>query len=82
MKESEIDEYIHYSMTTFSHITGKHVVGGGALCTELLLKQCWSPGYTIESVIVQIAALLVKGDARIAFNSLTKVRIKNRILRF
>lgn len=58
----------------------KHVVGGGAICTELLLKQCWSPVYTIESVIIQMAALLVKGDARIDFNSPIKVRKFNAIL--
>lgn len=52
----------------FAH-TGKHVVGGGAICTELLLKQCWSPGYTIESVIIQMAALFVKGNARIDFKA-------------
>lgn len=45
------------------------MVGGGAICTELLLKQCWSPGYTIETVIIQMAALFVKGDARIDFKS-------------
>lgn len=49
---------------------------GGAFCTALLLKQCWSPAYTIESVIVQMAALLVKGNGRICFDSPIKVGIK------
>ena len=35
---------------------------------ELLTKQGWSSAYCIESVILQIAATLVKGNARIDFN--------------
>lgn len=64
----------------FSPNTGKHVVGGGAFCTELLLKQCWSPAYTIESVIMQMAALLVKGNARIDFDSFAEVRIATKYM--
>ncbi|KAI6203017.1 UBC core domain-containing protein [Aphelenchoides besseyi] len=45
------------------------VLGGGALCMELLTKQGWTSAYSIESVIMQIAATLVKGKARIAFDS-------------
>lgn len=40
---------------------------------ELLTKQGWSSAYTVEAVIMQIAATLVKGKARIVLNS-TKVR--------
>lgn len=36
---------------------------------ELLTKQGWSSAYTVEAVIMQIAATLVKGKARIQFNS-------------
>jgi ubiquitin-conjugating enzyme E2 Q len=36
---------------------------------ELLTKQGWSSAYCIESVILQIAATLVKGQARIDFNT-------------
>lgn len=39
---------------------------------ELLTKQGWSSAYTVEAVIMQIAATLVKGKARILFGS-TKV---------
>lgn len=35
---------------------------------ELLTKQGWSSAYTVEAVILQIAATLVKGKARIQFN--------------
>lgn len=52
---------------------------GGAICMELLTKQGWSSAYTVEAVIMQIAATLVKGKARIQFGA-TKVR-RNRISR-
>ena len=48
---------------------------GGAICMELLTMQGWSSAYTVEAVIMQIAATLVKGKARIQFGS-TKVSIK------
>ncbi|XP_028407089.1 ubiquitin-conjugating enzyme E2 Q2-like [Dendronephthya gigantea] len=44
-----------------------YVLSGGALCMELLTTQGWSSAYSIESVIVQISATLVKGKARINF---------------
>jgi len=50
-------------------IQGGYVLSGGAICMELLTKQGWSSAYCIESVILQIAATLVKGKARIDFNS-------------
>lgn len=46
-----------------------YVLDGGALCMELLTRQGWSSAYDIESVILQIAATLVKGRARINFKS-------------
>merc|ERR1712083_920374 len=42
---------------------------GGALCMELMTPQGWSSAYTIEAVIMQIAATLVKGRARIKFDA-------------
>lgn len=36
---------------------------------ELLTKQGWSSAYTVEAVIMQIAATLVKGKARIQFGA-------------
>lgn len=50
------------------------VLVGGAICMELLTKQGWSSAYTVEAVIMQIAATFVKGKARIHFGtSSTKV---------
>lgn len=49
-------------------ISGGYVLVGGAICMELLTKQGWSSAYTVEAVIMQIAATLVKGKARIQFN--------------
>lgn len=40
---------------------------------ELLTKQGWSSAYTVEALIMQISATLVKGKARIQFGA-TKVR--------
>uniref|UniRef100_A0A4W4GIN9 E2 ubiquitin-conjugating enzyme n=1 Tax=Electrophorus electricus TaxID=8005 RepID=A0A4W4GIN9_ELEEL len=50
-------------------LSGGYVLGGGALCMELLTKQGWSSAYSIESVIMQINATLVKGKARIQFGA-------------
>lgn len=47
---------------------------GGAICMELLTKQGWSSAYTVEALIMQISATLVKGKARIQFGA-TKVKI-------
>ncbi|ODM97979.1 Ubiquitin-conjugating enzyme E2 Q2 [Orchesella cincta] len=48
-------------------MSGGYVLLGGAICMELLTKQGWSSAYTIEAVIMQIAATFVKGKARIQF---------------
>lgn len=50
-------------------ISGGYVLIGGAICMELLTQQGWSSAYTIEAVIIQIAATLVKGKARIQFGT-------------
>ncbi|XP_034106537.1 ubiquitin-conjugating enzyme E2 Q2 [Drosophila sulfurigaster albostrigata] len=50
-------------------ISGGYVLIGGAICMELLTKQGWSSAYTVEAVIMQIAATLVKGKARIQFGA-------------
>lgn len=50
-------------------IFGGYVLTGGAICMELLTQQGWSSAYTIEAVIIQIAATLVKGKARIQFGT-------------
>jgi len=45
------------------------VLGGGAICMELLTKHGWSSAYSLESLVLQIAATLVKGKARIQFGA-------------
>ncbi|XP_029436150.1 ubiquitin-conjugating enzyme E2 Q1 isoform X3 [Rhinatrema bivittatum] len=51
-------------------LSGGYVLGGGAICMELLTKQQgWSSAYSIESVIMQISATLVKGKARVQFGA-------------
>lgn len=52
---------------------------GGAICMELLTTQGWSSAYTVEAVIMQIAATLVKGKARIQFGA-TKVSVRRALL--
>lgn len=49
-------------------ITGGYVLGGGAICMELLTNQGWSSAYTVEAIILQISATLVKGKARVQFS--------------
>ncbi|XP_055643185.1 ubiquitin-conjugating enzyme E2 Q2-like [Toxorhynchites rutilus septentrionalis] len=56
----------------YPHIVNGFVLKGGALCMELLTDRGWSPAYSMEAVIVQIAASLVKGNARIMFNVANK----------
>ena len=50
-------------------LSGGYVLDGGALCMELMTPQGWSSAYTIEAVIMQLAATLVKGKARIRFDA-------------
>jgi ubiquitin-conjugating enzyme E2 Q len=56
-----------------------HVLEGGAMCMELLLKQGWSAVYTAESVILQVAATLVRGKGRVHFDKTTAVSYSLRI---
>ncbi|EEB13516.1 ubiquitin-conjugating enzyme E2 Q2, putative [Pediculus humanus corporis] len=71
LKEKEGKDSILLSMlfkAIYPVISGGYVLVGGAICMELLTKQGWSSAYTVEAVIMQIAATLVKGKARIQFN--------------
>ena len=49
-------------------IKGGYILAGGAICMELLTPQGWSSAYTMEAVVLQISATLVKGKARIMFS--------------
>ncbi|XP_023218750.1 ubiquitin-conjugating enzyme E2Q-like protein 1 isoform X2 [Centruroides sculpturatus] len=48
------------------HIEKGFVMEGGAICMELLTPRGWASAYTVEAVIMQFAASLVKGQGRIA----------------
>lgn len=50
-------------------MTAGYVLAGGAICMELLTKHGWSSAYGLESLVLQIAATLVKGKARIQFGA-------------
>ncbi|XP_013772644.1 ubiquitin-conjugating enzyme E2Q-like protein 1 [Limulus polyphemus] len=41
------------------------VMDGGAICMELLTPRGWASAYTVEAIIMQFAASLVKGQGRI-----------------
>lgn len=41
------------------------VMEGGAICMELLTPRGWASAYTIEAILMQFAASLVKGQGRI-----------------
>ncbi|EGW11599.1 putative ubiquitin-conjugating enzyme E2 FLJ25076 [Cricetulus griseus] len=40
-----------------------YVLDGGAICMELLTPRGWSSAYTVEAVMRQFAASLVKGQS-------------------
>lgn len=41
------------------------VLTGGAICMELLTPRGWASAYTIEALLIQFSASVVKGDGRI-----------------
>ncbi|XP_068140285.1 ubiquitin-conjugating enzyme E2Q-like protein CG4502 [Drosophila tropicalis] len=43
-----------------------YVMEGGAICMELLTPRGWASAYTVEAVIMQFSASVVKGQGRIA----------------
>ncbi|XP_055684392.1 ubiquitin-conjugating enzyme E2Q-like protein CG4502 isoform X2 [Lutzomyia longipalpis] len=45
------------------------VMEGGAICMELLTPRGWASAYTVEAVLMQFAASLVKGQGRISRKS-------------
>ncbi|KAA0201783.1 hypothetical protein HAZT_HAZT006707 [Hyalella azteca] len=58
------------------------VMEGGAICMELLTPRGWASAYTIEAIIMQLAASLVKGHdfnqkaAEASFRSLVRTHEK------
>lgn len=48
------------------------VMEGGAICMELLTPRGWASAYTVEAVITQFAASIVKGRVSVASSSCVK----------
>ncbi|XP_043914613.1 ubiquitin-conjugating enzyme E2Q-like protein 1 [Protopterus annectens] len=46
-------------------IENGYVLDGGAICMELLTPRGWSSAYTVEAIMRQFSASLVKGQGRI-----------------
>ncbi|KAH8235661.1 hypothetical protein KR032_004944 [Drosophila birchii] len=67
--ESLSVQFLRWPFNVSHILLGGYVLIGGAICMELLTKQGWSSAYTVEAVIMQIAATLVKGKARIQFGA-------------
>jgi len=56
--------FIRVVRPRFAFHTG-HVTIGGSICMELLTKSGWRPTNDIESVLIQIRAEMIAGDARL-----------------
>ena len=48
----------------FHALTG-HVTSGGSICTDMLTPEGWFPKMGMETVLMQLHALFIKGGARI-----------------
>ncbi len=60
-----------------------HVLCGvKCTCVCYIVSQGWSSAYTIEAVIMQIQATLVKGKGRIVFSHIKVVRGKEIFISF
>lgn len=46
-------------------VAGGYVLSGGAICMELLTPDGWSSAYSVEAIIMQTMATMIKGDARV-----------------
>lgn len=46
-------------------IQGGFILDGGAICMELLTPSGWSSAYTVEAIVMQFSALIIKGKGRI-----------------
>ena len=66
-QERLLSSFLYYLV-----LHGGFITKAGAVCLELLTPQGWVGGYTIESIIVQLAVTLVQGEARINFSALPK----------
>ncbi|XP_012275482.1 ubiquitin-conjugating enzyme E2Q-like protein 1 [Orussus abietinus] len=55
------------------------VMEGGAICMELLTPRGWASAYTVEAVITQFAASIVKGQGRITRKPKTNKEFNRRL---
>lgn len=46
-------------------VAGGYVLSGGAICMELLTPDGWSSAYSVEAIIMQTMATMIKGEARV-----------------
>ncbi|XP_062124092.1 ubiquitin-conjugating enzyme E2 Q2-like [Drosophila sulfurigaster albostrigata] len=53
----------------YPFIMGGFVTQGGAICMQLLTNSGWTSAYTVESLIIQIAAALSQHDGHIFFDA-------------
>ena len=56
--------FIRVVRPRFAPLSG-HITSGGSICVELLTASGWSSAYTMESVLVQLNALMDAGGARL-----------------
>lgn len=54
------------------------VMEGGAICMELLTPRGWASAYTVEAVLMQFAASLVKGQGRVSRKPKTSKEFSRR----
>ncbi|XP_068698729.1 ubiquitin-conjugating enzyme E2Q-like protein 1 [Montipora foliosa] len=54
-----------FMRVTAPRIEGGFVLDGGAICMELLTPKGWSSAYTVEAIVLQFSAAVVKGQGRI-----------------
>lgn len=54
----------------------------GFVCMELLMKQRWIPAYSLEHVILEVAASITRGKGRVVFGATDKEYSLKRAQRF
>lgn len=56
--------FIRIVYPRFEYQTG-HITSGGSICMDILTHQSWSPIMSMESILVQIRALILEGGGRL-----------------
>jgi ubiquitin-protein ligase len=60
--------FIHVISPRFTLRTA-HITSGGSVCLESLTTSGWLPAMNIESVLIQIKALIIDGEGTLDFNN-------------